>query len=75
MPARKIARVGAWCSGCRRCFLQWMDHTKATPMVGLPARNVAKKFGRKSFPEKFSGSQGDPMAVEDSEDEGWVVGV
>ena len=76
MPARKIARVGAWCSGCQRCFLRWIDQGKATPMVGLLAGyNVTGKVGLKSSPENFSDSQGDLMAAKDSEDEGGVVRV
>ena len=49
-------------------------------MVGSPAgKSVARKVGqkgrRKSWLEIFFGSQGDLMAVEDSDDEGGVVRV
>ena len=76
MPARKIAHVGTWCSGCRRCFLQWIDRAKETPTVRLSAENnVARKVGRKSSRGNFSSSGDDLKAAEDSEDEGGVTGV
>ena len=50
---RKIERLDAWCRGYRRCFLQWIDQAKATPMVGSPIGNVARKVGWKSSPKNF----------------------
>ena len=45
-------------------------------MVGSPVGNsVDGKVGWKSSLEKFSSSRGDLMVVEDSEDEGGVVGL
>ena len=72
----KIARVGAWCSGFQRCFLQRIDQAKATPMAGSPAENsVARKVSQKRSLKNFSSNRGDLMAAEDSKDEGGVVGV
>ena len=66
--ARKIACVGTWSSGCRRCFLQLIDQAKATPMVGsLIENSVAEKVCRKIF------RQG--MGFEALCDEGGVVEV